>query len=128
MSFAHLTLATRDVEKTSAFFEKTLGWRPILRPGNIGRDAAWLTISPGQELHLLRVDDFEPSPFEREFGRHLAVEYPVEDFPALRDRLIESGGELIDPIRETPFARFFFRDPNGYVFEVVDADRQVETS
>ena len=23
-------------------------------------------------------------------------------------------------MRETPFVRFFFRDPNGYVFEVVE--------
>ena len=29
---------------------------------------------------------------------------------------------LIEPIRETPFARFFFRDPNGYVFEVVEEE------
>jgi hypothetical protein len=30
--------------------------------------------------------------------------------------------ELIEPIRATPFARFFFREPiNGYVFEVIDS-------
>ena len=27
---------------------------------------------------------------------------------------------LIEPLRETPFERFFFRDQNGYVFEVVE--------
>ena len=40
--------------------------------------------------------------------------------------LAKRGAELIDPIRETPFERFFFRDPNGYVFEVVDAKRTPE--
>jgi len=40
--------------------------------------------------------------------------------------LAKRGAELIDPIRETPFERFFFRDPNGYVFEVVDANRTPE--
>ena len=89
-------------------------------------DAAWLRIAPGQDLHLLRVPDFEPSDFEREFGRHFAVEYPVDDFPAFKDRLAERGAELIDPIRETPFERFFFRDINGYIFEVVDAGRTPE--
>ena len=126
MSFAHLTLATRDVEKSCEFFDKTLGWTPIHRPGNIGQDAAWLTIAPGQELHLVRVDDFEPSPFEKEFGRHVALEFPVKDFAVLKQRLAEAGAELIDPIRKTPFERFFFRDPNGYVFEVVDSDRVPE--
>ncbi|MCP3693945.1 MAG: hypothetical protein GY917_17205, partial [Planctomycetaceae bacterium] len=35
-------------------------------------------------------------------------------------RLTENGADLIDPQRETPFERFFFRDPNGYIFEVID--------
>jgi hypothetical protein len=31
---------------------------------------------------------------------------------------------LIEPLRSTPFERFFFREPvNGYVFEVVGAER-----
>ena len=30
----------------------------------------------------------------------------------------------MEPLRPTPFQRFFFREPiNGYVFEVVDQDR-----
>ena len=126
MSFAHLTLATRDVIASRDFFAGTLGWEPIERPGNIDVEAAWLRIVPGQELHLLRVPDFEPSDFEQEFGRHFAVEHPVAGFAGLKERLVEGGAELIDPIRETPFERFFFRDPNGYVFEVVDAKRTPE--
>jgi len=126
MSFAHLTLATRDVIASRDFFAGTLGWEPIERPGNIDVEAAWLRIVPGQELHLLRVPDFEPSGFEREFGRHFAVEYPADGFAGLKERLAKHGAELIDPIRETPFERFFFRDPNGYIFEVVDADHAPE--
>ena len=61
MSIAHFTLATRDVIATRDFFAETLGWEPIARPGNVEVDAAWLRITPGQELHLLRVPDFEPS-------------------------------------------------------------------
>ena len=126
MSFAHLTLATRDVIASRDFFAWTLGWEPVERPGNIDFKAAWLRIAPGQELHLLYVPDFSPSDFEREFGRHLAVEYPADGFAGLKERLAKRGAELIEPIRETSFVRFFFRDPNGYVFEVVDADRTPE--
>lgn len=126
MSFAHLTLATRNVEASRKFFTDALGWQPVNRPGNLGREAAWLSMGAGQELHLVHVADFEPSPFEREFGRHLAVAFPLAEFPALKRRLRERGAELIDPIRETPFERFFFRSPEGYVFEIVDADRQPE--
>ena len=119
-ALAHCTLATRDVQQTSRFFQNTLGWEPIERPGNIECEAAWLRIAPGQELHLLLVPDFEPSPFEREFGRHVALTFPVAQFQRLKSRLVDHGAELIEPERETSFERFFFRDPNGYVFEVVD--------
>jgi catechol 2,3-dioxygenase-like lactoylglutathione lyase family enzyme len=126
MALAHLTLATRDVEKTQTFFAETLGWRPIRRPGNIGRPATWLEIAPGQELHIVEVPGFEPSPFEAEFGRHMAFAVPLADFDGLKRRLREHGAELIAPVRETPFARFFFRDPNGYVFEILAAERAPE--
>ena len=126
MSLAHLTLATRDVRKVEAFFTGALGWRPIVRPNNIGRPAAWLQIAPGQELHLVEVANFQPSPFEAEFGRHVAVAFPHADFEGLKRRLLEHGAELIEPERPTPFARFFFRDINGYVFEVVPEERDVE--
>ena len=59
-AFAHLTLATRDVARAAEFFTRTLDWRPIDRPGNIVMGAAWLEIAPGQQLHLLQVDDFAP--------------------------------------------------------------------
>lgn len=124
---AHFTLATRDVVRSRDFLAETLGWRPIVRPGNIEVEAAWLEIAPGQEVHLLHVDGFEPSAFEREFGRHIAIEVPLDGFGALKERLREQGAELIPPERETPFERFFFRDPNGYVFEIVEAGHVPET-
>jgi catechol 2,3-dioxygenase-like lactoylglutathione lyase family enzyme len=96
---AHITLATRDVPRSVAFFRQALGWQPVARPGNIGKTAAW-----------------------REFGRHIAVTFPLAEFPRLKQQLQAHGGTLIEPLRGTPFARFFFRDPNGYVFEVVDQD------
>ncbi|HEV3167487.1 MAG TPA: VOC family protein [Isosphaeraceae bacterium] len=122
MAFAHLTLATRDVRATSRFFEATLGWRSIDRHENILYPAAWLAIAPGQELHLLEVPDFTASAFEGEYGRHFAVLHAGDDIAALKDRLLHHGAELIAPDRPTPCERFFFRDPNGYLFEVIAAD------
>ena len=122
MALAHITLATRDVGRSSAFFEEAMGWLPVARPGNIGRPAAWLTIAPGVELHLVEDPQFEPSPFEQEFGRHIAVTFPRAEFPGLKARLQARGATLIAPLRHTPFQRFFFRDPEGYVFEVVEDD------
>ena len=119
MAFAHLTIATRDVRGTVGFFGRTLGWTEIDRPNNIPMEAAWLAIGPGQELHLVHLPDFAPSPFEREYGRHFAVFHPLSEFPGLKQRLRDAGVEPIGPIPETPYERFFFRDLNGYMFEVV---------
>jgi catechol 2,3-dioxygenase-like lactoylglutathione lyase family enzyme len=126
MSLAHLTLAARNVRTAEAFFSGALGWRPIPRPNNIGRPAAWLEIAPGLELHLIEVAAFAPSPFEAEFGRHIALAVPRDEFDDLKRRLVQHGASLMEPERPTPFARFFFRDPEGYVFEVVEAERRPE--
>ena len=124
MSLAHLTLATRQVQKTAAFLEETLGYPRDPMPTNIPDEAAWLNLGRGQQIHLVHVDGFEVSPFEREFGRHVAVYYPFAQFDALKQRLVQRGAELIAPLRTAPFERFFFRDPvNGYVFEVIDDAR-----
>ena len=120
MGIAHITLAVRDVRRMSQFFATTLGWRPMDRPNNIAVAAAWLQIAPGQELHLVQVVDFEPSPFEREYGRHIAVSYPASGFVDLKTRLQTEVAEIIDPLRETSFKRFFFRSPDGYIIEVLD--------
>ena len=127
MTFAHLTLPTRDVQATARFLESTLGFQRLRAPGNSPMELVWLDIGRGQQFHIFYVPDFEVSPFEREFGRHLALFHPGREFDTLKRRLTEHGAELIDPIRPTPFERFFFREPvNGYVFEVIDQDNFIE--
>lgn len=124
MRFAHLTLPTREVERTAAFLERTLGLarRPV--PANSPVPVVWLDLGDGQELHVFHVEGFAVSPYEHEFGRHVALYHPVADFPALAARLRAEGAELVEPERPTAFARFFFREPvNGYLFEVIDAGR-----
>ena len=124
MSLAHLTLPTREVEKTASLLEATLGYVREPVPDNVPDQTVWLNIGHGQQMHVFYVKGFEVSPFEDEFGRHVAVFYPLAEFAGLKERLQQHGAELFDPLRATPFERFFFREPiNGYVFEVIDQDR-----
>ena len=124
MTFAHLTLPTRDVERTCAFFVKTLGLALLPTPKNSPVPVYWLDFGNGQSMHVFYVEEFAVSPFESEFGRHVALFHPLADFSAVKARLLAEGAELFDSLRLTPFERFFFREPvNGYFFEVIDADR-----
>jgi len=129
MSFAHLTLATPDVEGLIAFLEQTLGYTRVPAPANSPVDALWLDIGRGQQFHVVHVDGFTASAFEGEFGRHIALFYPLDRFEELKRRLTERGAEVFAPLRATGFDRFFFREPvAGYVFEVIDRDRSPSTS
>ena len=120
--FAHLTIAVCDARASAEFFQRTLGWKIIRMPSNIDIEAAWVEVAPGQQLHILTIPGYEPSPFEAEFGRHFAFFHPGADFVALKQRLADNGATLIEAIRPTPFERFFFRDPNGYFFEMINRE------
>jgi catechol 2,3-dioxygenase-like lactoylglutathione lyase family enzyme len=122
--FAHVTLPTQYVEETTRFLEETLGYPRKVVPANSPVDARWLDIGNGQEIHVFFVDGFVVSPFEAEFGRHIALFHPLDDLAAVRQRITEAGGMLVDPLRPTPFERIFFREPvNGYLFELIDSER-----
>jgi glyoxalase/bleomycin resistance protein/dioxygenase superfamily protein len=120
VALAHLTLPTQRVGATASFLEQTLGYTRDPLPDNVPDETVWLNIGGGQQIHIFYVENFSVSPFEREFGRHIAVYYPADRFAGLKERLTQHGAELIEPLRATPFERVFFREPvNGYVFEVV---------
>ena len=122
--FAHLTLPTQHVEDTTRFLEHALGYARKSVPANSPVDVRWLDIGNGQELHVFFVEGYVASPYEAEFGRHVALFHPLADFPAMRQRIVEAGGEIVDALRATPFERVFFREPvNGYLFEVIDSER-----
>ncbi|MFI4873826.1 MAG: VOC family protein [Blastopirellula sp. JB062] len=125
MSLAHFTLATRDAESTASLLTHIFGWPQIGVPGNTEVLAIWLDIGQGQQLHVLQIDGFEISSFEREFGRHFAFFFPAAELPKIRQRLADANIAVIPPIRETPFERFFFQDPVGYMWEVIDGDHFV---
>ena len=59
MSLAHLTLPTRDVEKTASFLERTLGYLREPVPENIPCETVWLNIGLGQQVHVFYVRDLK---------------------------------------------------------------------
>jgi catechol 2,3-dioxygenase-like lactoylglutathione lyase family enzyme len=120
LSLAHLTLPTAEVEATARFLQEMLGYRRDPAPPNSPVETVWLSVGAGQQLHIVYVENFVVSPFEGEFGRHIAILLPAQETIALRKRLAGAGAQVLDPMRPSAQERFFFREPvNGYVFEVI---------
>jgi hypothetical protein len=120
LSLAHLTLPTKDVEATARFLQEMLGYPRDPAPANSPVETVWLATGDGRQVHIVYVADFVVSPFEGEFGRHIAISFPAQEMTPLRDRLAASGAPATDPLRPSAQHRFFFREPvNGYVFEVL---------
>jgi Glyoxalase/Bleomycin resistance protein/Dioxygenase superfamily len=120
LSLAHLTLPTAEVEETARFLQGMLGYPRDPAPANSPVETVWLAMGGGQQMHIVYVKDFAVSPFEGEFGRHIAILFPVQEMIALRERLVAAGAQVMDPLRPSARQRFFFREPvNGYVFEVI---------
>jgi catechol 2,3-dioxygenase-like lactoylglutathione lyase family enzyme len=119
MPIHHFTLATRDLQVSSRFYQAVFNWVIVERPLGIPVSGIWLEIPGGQQLHLTEVPDFQPSKFEDEFGRHVALSVTDVELDEVRAKLIEQGTEIIPPRRPTPHRRLFFRDPDGYIIEVV---------
>ena len=120
MSLAHLTLPTLAVERTARFLEQTLGYTRDPAPANSPVETVWLATGDGQQMHIVYVGGFAVSPFEGEFGRHIAIFHPAQEMAQLKERLAAAGADLMQPLRPSDRERFFFREPvNGYVFEVI---------
>ncbi|MBT6850137.1 MAG: hypothetical protein HOA16_02980, partial [Opitutae bacterium] len=66
MSLAHFTIATRQVDRTVEFFVDIMGWAEIPIPDNVDVEVRWLDLGRGAQMHVLGIDDFEVSPFEKE--------------------------------------------------------------
>jgi catechol 2,3-dioxygenase-like lactoylglutathione lyase family enzyme len=120
LSLAHLTLPTKDVEGTARFLQEMLGYPRDPAPANSPVETVWLAAGDGRQLHIVYVADFAISPFEGEFGRHIAISFPAPQMMALRERLAAAGAQVMDPLRPSAQQRYFFREPvNGYVFEAI---------
>jgi hypothetical protein len=99
LSLGHLTLPMAEVERTARFLQKMLGYLRDPAPANSPVETVWLAMGGGQQMHIVYVEDFVVSPFEGEFGRHIAILVPAQEMIALRERLAAAGAQVTEPLR-----------------------------
>lgn len=105
-----LALQVDDVDRAARFYEDTVGMvrAPQSPPGAVVFATA--PIAFGVRSPLPGTDLATGLP-----GLGVALWFACDDAPALHDRLVSEGVEIVTPLFDGPFgATFVFRDPQGY--------------
>ena len=108
-----IAIPVQELERAVAFYRDVMGLAVIHEaPG-----AAWFRLENGTELHIYGPGD-EDHDF---FGPGPVVGLEVDDFDAVRARMIAAGVEFIgEPQRDGGTVWNHFRGPDGNVYEIME--------
>jgi catechol 2,3-dioxygenase-like lactoylglutathione lyase family enzyme len=100
-----------DVEKSRAFYRDVLGL-----DGGDGLD--WILFYSAPGAPELQISVME---LDRTAGVHPDVSIEADDVEALYEKAVAAGCEIVHPLTDEPWGvrRFFVRDPNGAVINVM---------
>ena len=117
----HDTIHVRDLEKSTAFYEKVIGLEKIAEPFKDGRHV-WFRMSPHQQLHVV-AGATEPSSADIEV--HFAFRVgSLPDFMARLDQMqvkyrnFKGDGKVGS--RPDGVHQCYLQDPDGYWIEIND--------
>ncbi len=104
-------LLSLSLEDAKGFYERVLGLAPVM-------DHGWIVTladpsRPGVQISLMTHDETAP------VVPNVSVQ--VEDVDAAYDAAAREGAEIVHPLTDEPWGvrRFFVRDPNGHVINVL---------
>ena len=131
----HSAYRCRDSEETRKFYEDFLGL-PLagsldIRESITGREVKVLHtfygMDDGSYLAFFEAPD-EPFEFknQRDYDLHIALEVTPDALQEMFEKGKAEGIHTRGVSDHTFLHSIYFRDPNGYVFEVVDADHAPE--
>lgn len=120
LTFNHMALSVKDVNKSAAFYSEVLGLQEITNRTQIP-GIRWFSMGEGRELHLISIIN-EPVTINK--AVHLAL--TSDNFDIILKRLEEHhvtysdwpGVEGKVNIRTDGVKQIFFQDPDGYWLEV----------
>lgn len=104
-------LTSTDLARSRAFYGDLLGFE-------VGMDLGWVVnlVSPAQpNVQVIVLTEDRTAPV----APRMTIE--VDDVDALHERAVELGHEIVHPLTDEPWGvrRFFVRDPDGHVVNVV---------
>lgn len=120
LTFNHLAISVRDVNRSADFYMNVLNCQEITNRSKLD-GVRWFSIGEGKELHLI---SFVKEKVVVNKAIHLA--FTTKDFDAFVSRLTEMKIPYSDwpgtpnkvNIRADGMKQVFFQDPDGYWLEV----------
>jgi predicted enzyme related to lactoylglutathione lyase len=112
-----LALQVRDLQRSAAFYEQTLGMERAASspPGAVVFATEPIAFAVRDPLPGTNLDGGQP-------GLGVALWLGVHDAQALHDRITAADVQIVAEPFDGPFGRTFsFRDPDGYVLTAHDA-------
>src|SRR6201982_908251 len=132
--FSHIGLSTLDLEKTRAFYEGTLGFKPVVVDRITIKEGGWLRhvffdVGGGQLIAFLEPHEVPGVPAEYDAGINRGLGVPAGFYhfafeagsPAglaeKRDQLRSKGVKVTDIVDHGWARSIYFKDPNGLSLE-----------
>lgn len=113
----HSSLMISDLEASVKFYTEIVGLQQIDRP-DLGFPGAWFQLGENQQLHILLLDNIDPTTGRPEHGgrdRHVAL--TVDNFDLLRDNLDKNNVSY--SMSKSGRNALFFRDPDANAIEII---------
>jgi len=111
----HCSLVAQDLERAAAFYRDVLGLTEIEIPSTFkpaGLNVLWFRLG-SQQIHLLAGTGNQPNS-----QHHMALQ--VDDAQAARLWMKEKGIDIEETILIPGADRFFVRDPDGNLIEIIE--------
>lgn len=112
----HISLVTRNTQRSVAFYRDVLGFREIKRP-NFDFSGAWL-FAYGVQIHIIENASQAPAtggPIDSRANHHA---FAVSDVEAVKRLLVELEIEYREQLNAGGIQQVFFHDPDGHHIEV----------
>ncbi len=113
----HSSLMISDLDASIKFYTKIVGLQQIERP-DLGFPGAWFELGENQQLHILLLDNIDPTTGRPEHGgrdRHVAL--TVDDFDCVRESL--DANKVFYTMSKSGRKALFFRDLDANAIEVI---------
>jgi len=116
----HASLMISDLEASTKFYTEIVGLQQIERP-DLGFPGAWFQLGENQQLHILLLDNIDPTTGRPEHGgrdRHVAL--TVDDFALARQNLDDHN--IVYSMSKSGRNALFFRDLDANAIEIIARD------